>query len=618
VAEAASLRIGRPVCKYASSQRAPPVNNLTAGRKNRRGTLLLGLLLLGVGLVLVLAPSGSGVGGWLMQLWPVFLICAGVVRVMGFAVERKPRSPLVGMLLIIVGVLFLAARFQPSLNALQIYGRYWVLLLAVFATVELVRYYSHRHAEGPPPRVFTPMRVAVVLLIVATGVLANRAANKPSVLSALRLPAFLSGLRDSVVGETYAFTDQPVTLADIGPSLKVVVNNSYGSVKITGGARAVRATLVKGVRGWSEDDARKIAERIRLLINQTPEGLTFTTNRDQIAEQFTTDIQIEVPSYASVSIIDSYGSVTANGIQGGLTAKASYGQADVSSIRGDVNLALSYSDVSASNIEGDLAVTGAKRARISNVNGGLDLTASNGDVELRDISGPVRVNAPFCRIVAQGLDQNSEFKTQHSNLVEVSRAADLVIDAPHSDVRVKGVSGDLRVVSSNSKIQLASIGGGLEVQAEQSSVNAEDVRGSVAIETSHGDVVVKSFFEDVRIQTSYRDVTLVAAGEPSGDIDVRNNHGQIKLVLPQSSRFRLDAQSANGQIQPMGFNQLEPKVRDSLVVALGLDGPTIKLRTSYKNIIIQASAVRQTQATMFDKLQFVERSPWAGLEVSTS
>jgi DUF4097 and DUF4098 domain-containing protein YvlB/uncharacterized membrane protein HdeD (DUF308 family) len=570
---------------------------LAAGRKNRRGTLLLGLLLLAAGLVLVLAPAGSGIAGWLMQLWPVFLICAGVVRVMGFAVERKPRSPLVGMLLIIVGVLFLAARFQPGLNSLQVYGRYWVLLLVVFASVELVRYYSHRHTEGPPPRVLTPMRVLVVLLIVVTGVFANRAANNPSVLSALRLPGFLSGLRDSVVGEAYAFTDQSV-INDIKPGMRVSVNNSYGSVKITGGSSTVRATLIKGVRGWSQDDARKIADRIRLLVSQTTDGLTITTNRDQVIEQFTTDIQIEVPSYVGVSVTDSYGSVTANGIQGGLTAKASYGQADLTGIKGDVNLALSYCEVTASNIEGDLSVTGAKRARISNVVGAVDLTAgtaSNGVVELRDISGPVHVNAPFCRIVAQGLDQTAELKTEHAS-IDVSGAADLVIDAPHSDVRAKNIDGDLRVSSSNSNLQLSSIAGELEVQAEQCSVNAEDVKGSVAIETTHGDVVVKNFYEDIRVETSYRDVTLTSAIEPAGDIDVQNNHGQIKLVLPPSSRFRLDAESANGQIQPIGFSQLEQRVRNSLVKELGLDGPTIKLRTSYKNIIIQASAARQTQA----------------------
>src|SRR5437867_137980 len=63
-------------------------SKLTAGRTNRRGTLLLGLLLLAAGIVLILSPAGSRPTAWLVQLWPIFLICAGVVRVMGFAVER--------------------------------------------------------------------------------------------------------------------------------------------------------------------------------------------------------------------------------------------------------------------------------------------------------------------------------------------------------------------------------------------------------------------------------------------------------------------------------------------------------------------------------------------------
>jgi len=568
---------------------------LVAGRNNKRGTLLLGLLLVGIGLLLVFAPARSGFAGWLMQLWPVFLICAGVVRVMGYAVERKPRSPVGGMLLILVGVLFLVARFQPGLNALQVYGRYWVLLLIIFAGVELVRHYSHRHTEGPPPRVFTPMRVVIVLLIVVSGVFANRAANRSSALSALRLPAFLSGLRDSVVGNAYAFTDQPMIASNLNPGMTVSVNNSYGSVRVSGGSSSVKATLVKGVRGWSEDEARKIADRIHLVMNQTSEGLTISTNRDQVNEQFTTDIQIEVPSFATVSVIDSYGSVSAAGIQG-LIARASYGQTEVSGIRGAVNLSLSYSDVAASNIDGDLTITGAKRARISNIAGGLDVAASNGLVDLREISGPVRVNAPFSRIVAQGLDQSADLKTEHSS-VDVTRSADLVIEAPHSDVRVKNANGDVQIQSSNSNIQLASISGELVVKGEQCSVNVEDVRSNAEIETSHGDVTIKNFYEGIRVSTSYRDVTLISADEPAGDIEVQNNHGQIKLILPPSSQFHLDAQSENGQILPVGFNQFEKKVRENLNATTGTDGPTIKLRTSYKNIVIQASGSRQTQTS---------------------
>jgi DUF4097 and DUF4098 domain-containing protein YvlB len=279
--------------------------------------------------------------------------------------------------------------------------------------------------------------------------------------------------------------------------------------------------------------------------------------------------------------------------------KASYGQADITGIKGDVSLALIHSNINASNIDGDLTVTGAKNARISKVLGTLDLTAtaaSNGSVELRDISGVVRVNAPFCRIVAQGLEQAAELKTEHAS-VDVTRAAELVIDAPHSDVHAKNINGDLRVSSSNSNLQLSSISGELEVRAEQSSVSVENVKGSVVIETTLGNVVVKNFSESVRVETSYRDVALMTGIEPAGDIDVQNNHGQITLVLPQSSRFQLDAESEKGQIQPVGFSQLEQRAGNSVVTALGLDGPTINLRTSYKNIIIQAS--RQTQAKAF-------------------
>lgn len=566
-----------------------------SSRKNKKGTLLLGLLLLGAGLVLVLAPARSGIAGWLIALWPVFLICAGVVRVMGFAVERKPRSPLVGMLLIIVGVLFLVARFQPGLNALQVYGRYWVLLLAVYASVELVRFYSHRHAEGLPPRVFTPMRVLVVLMIVCSGVLANRVASKPSVISALRLPGFLNGLRDSVVGEAYAFTDQQVVSTNIRQGTKVTITNSYGDVKVTGGGTVLKATLVKGVRGWSQDDARKVADRIRLIVSQVDDGLTITTNRDQVDGQYTTDIQVELPSYANVSIADSYGSITASGIEEGLTAKASYGQAELNDIKGDVNLALSYYDIIASKVDGDVTVTGARRARISSVTGALNLSGSNGDVDVRDIAGELRVEAPFSKIVAQGIDQNAQLKTEHAS-VDVSRAGDVIVNAPHSDVRARNIDGDLRIASSNSSLQLSSISGDLQIDAEQCSVNADDVRGTVAIKTSHGNVAVKNFYEGVRVETSYRDVMLQPSGDPAGDIVVQNNHGQIRLVLPQSSQFRLDAQSASGQIQPIGFGELGERVRESLVAALGSDGPSIKLRTSFKNIIIQASAARQGQA----------------------
>jgi len=437
--------------------------------------------------------------------------------------------------------------------------------------------------------------VAFVVVIVSTGVLANRVAgDNPSLLSALKLDGLLGDLRDSVVGQEYRFSDPAYTAEGVTPDSKIAVFNSYGNVKITGGSSSVRATLSKGVRAWSEDDARKIADQIKLIVNQTPDGLQITTNRDQVNQQFTTDIQIEVPSSVLLSVTGSYGSITVSGIENNLAVKSSYGKAQIGQIRGDVRLELAYSDVDASGVDGFLSVSGAKRARVSEVNGRVDLQASNGNVELRKVAGPVKLDAPFCRILAQDLESGAELKTEHGS-IKIIRSVDVNIDAPHSDVRAESISNSLRVSSSNSDINLRLIEGEVTINAQQSSVTADEVHGPIEVATSHGSVTIKNFRDTVRVQTSYRDVSLVAANEPTRDIEVENSHGEIKLLMPDSSRFQLDAVSENGQVRQTGFNGVAQKPLDRLLAVFGLDGPRIKLRTSYKNISIQASRSRQAQ-----------------------
>lgn len=568
---------------------------MSSRHNNRRGTLLLGLLLVVAGIVVLLAPAGLGVRGWLMRLWPILLICAGVIRVMGFAVERKPRSPVGGMLLIIIGALFFVSRFHSDLNAVALYGRYWILLLLIFAGIELVRFYSHRNTYGPPPRLLTAGRIIVVVFIITTGVMANRMANHPAVLSALHLPRFLDSLRESVAGQSFDFTDAPLESRDFTQGMKITVSNSYGNVKINGGSQVVKATLTKRVRGWSADDARRIADQVSLTIIKNSDGLLVTTTRDEVNKDFTTDIQIDLPLSAYLVVNDSYGAVSVSNLQNTVQIKTSHGQADVNQVNGTVKCDLSYASANVSNINGDLTINGAKGVSVSNINGAVEIAARNDAVELKEISGPVHINAPFCNIRAQGLSAESELKTEHGK-VEVTGAVSMTIDAPFSDVHAQTINGDVTVHSSNSNIQLATVTGTIEVTADKSSVSVEDARGEVAIETSHGEVAVKDFYEGVHIETSFGTVTLIAAKPPENDIDVKNSHGEIKLIMPPSSRFMLDAASENGEVRPIGFSGLVSRTREPLIAANG-DGPNIILRTSFRSITIQASGARQAQAS---------------------
>lgn len=570
---------------------------MTAHRKNARGTLLLGLLLVATGVVFFAAPA-SGFAGWVMRLWPVFLICAGVARIMGYAVERKPRSPVGGMLLVFVGVLFLASRFHPDLHPIEVYGRYWMLLLVVFAAVELLRYYSHRQTYGPAPRLFTIGRLVIVVLIVSSGVVASRIARNPSLLSALHLRGILGGIRESVVGQTYAFYDAAIT-SSIPAGGQVRIENKYGNVKVSGGTEVVRVVLAKKINAWSEEDARNTSQQIRASIRQTEAGILITTNRDDIRGQYTTDIEVQIPPSESVSIFNSYGSVTATNVGAALTADVSYGDLRIERIGGDFLGRLNYSDLSATNIDGDVTATGFKRATIFDVDGSIQLSGRNGSVEARKIGGTVTIDAPLSRIIAQDLGSDADLKTEHG-FIDVARAGQLTIEAPYSEVRVANIEGGAKISSSHGDIRVASVDGDLEIKSEQASVSAQDVTGQAVVQTSHGEVVLKGFHEGATVETSYRDVTLVPAGVPAGDILVNNNHGEIRLSLPSASQFQLEAVSQNGRINPVGFGGLSGRA-GALTAVLGTDGPTIRLKTSYKNIVIQANGAGQAEAAAIVK-----------------
>ena len=164
------------------------------GARSNRISLVLGIALMTAGLLFLLLQSSEGLALWMMQMWPVFLICAGLARVAGFAIDRKPRSPVDGTLLVALGIFFLIGRLHADLNPLQIYGRYWILLLLLFALVEVIRFYSHRAADGQP-RMFTTWRVALLLLIIVTGVAANRLGKNMSVIHKMRLPVSITSAR---------------------------------------------------------------------------------------------------------------------------------------------------------------------------------------------------------------------------------------------------------------------------------------------------------------------------------------------------------------------------------------------------------------------------------------
>ena len=148
--------------------------------KSRSRFLGIGLILIGAGLVFVGIKAGGPLGDWFARLWPLFLVLAGVIRLIGFAGWRRPATPFGGLLLILAGAVVMAVRANEGTSFLDLYGKYWPSLLLLYGCMELIRFYSHKRGDGAPPKVFSALRVLIILLIIATGVIANRLAAQSS------------------------------------------------------------------------------------------------------------------------------------------------------------------------------------------------------------------------------------------------------------------------------------------------------------------------------------------------------------------------------------------------------------------------------------------------------
>ena len=558
----------------------------------RSGFLIAGVALVGIGLILLAVPRNLGFAVWLGRVWPLFLVLAGLFRVIGFAIERRPRSPLGGALLAAVGLVLLASRIEPESNLFAIYGKYWIVVLGIYSLAEMVRFYSHRQGDGAQPRLFSIPKLLMVMLIAGTGILSSRVAgSRKSMLSMLRIPSGQSSLTDSGTLQTYTFEDPP-SLAETGDAATATINNSRGDINIVGGTRSLRVILSKSVTALGEAEAHNLADQIKLVVERTPGGIRIGTNREQVNGDFTTNMRIEVPRGLALAVNSSKGSVLLKGSDGPVSISALAGAVSVAQIAGDVDIVLNgSSSLDASSVVGNLSVEGAKDARISNISGGLNLKANNGSIDLRDVRGPVKLDAPTCRIKAANLFENSTIKSG-SSTIDVTRSASLVIEGPGSTITAQQVNGDLQINSSDGSVRLTSVQGGVTLSVSRSTVLLDGLNGETRVKASYAPVSVKNMRGSAFIETSY-DRILIIPGEAITDIQAKNSHGDIRMALPESSEFQLIAEATSGLIKCPSLFGHPNQTGLGANLFYGGSGPRIALTTVDGNIVLEQAGSRR-------------------------
>ena len=371
-------------------------------------------------------------------------------------------------------------------------------------------------------------------------------------------------------GPSYSFEQTAERALPAGEAPRLEVTNAFGGVSVTAGdPGVVKVKLRKVVFLPTEEKARAFAERVELRLSGDGARLRVGTNREEIGRGqdvgFETHLEIEAPTETAVDIRNDHGRVELAGVATADIVSSFEGVA-IQRVAGALKLETRHGDV-----------------RVDGVGALLELSSRHGNVEVSDVTGAAKLDVEHGDVSARKTGA-LDVALQHGNLEAEGVSGDLAVRGGHAGVRASDVAGSAEVETSFGGVHLARVGGEVRAKAEHGEVTAEDVAGALFAETSHegvkldrvdgpvqviadrggleatglakgatvrttgGDVSLEGFTGRVEVEVERGSAHLSPRAALGDAVTVSVTQGDVRLDVPEGSRFDLDAESRRGEL----------------------------------------------------------------------
>jgi DUF4097 and DUF4098 domain-containing protein YvlB/uncharacterized membrane protein HdeD (DUF308 family) len=530
----------------------------------RIATFLFGVALVSLGILFFIAPERSFLLQILVRYWPVFLILAGIVRLGGYLLDRQPRSPMGALLLSTAGGILLSANLRGESRILEIFGRYWFFLLLAYVIGRVLRQYGHRPEEGAARiRAFSPGAVTCMALILGGGLLSHAAARDQRILGNLRLPASIGNVRE-IFGVRATSEDRVETAFALGRKSRLLFVNLPASLEVRrGAADAPRAVLTRRVQGKNENEAREALPKINLRMNQRGGDYLIDITTDDPNLEFTSALLVEIPKGFETNIDAT--ALRGDATLTGLTGNHIIRDAEAISIgdnTGGITLENPRGNVRLTNITGRVELKNARReTTISRITGPVTLDLGGGRAVLEKMTGAISASARTTTIEARDIRSSEsgeplEFRNlSDCRLTLGSVAGRVVVDAERTRIEIDDMSGDLQIRSTSERARLGRVAGQMQVTVDGGSVEAFDLQGSIEIEATR-EVTVRNVRGSLSANTTLGAVVLEFDDRLPAEVRAVSRYGAIRVSLPETAVFGLDAETSFGRLRVRGFDEM--------------------------------------------------------------
>ena len=199
------------------------------------------------------------------------------------------------------------------------------------------------------------------------------------------------------------------------------------------------------------------------------------------------------------------------------------------------------------------------------------ITTASGDVDVAGLAGPVTLGTVSGDVRAESL------------------AGGLAVETTSGDVRLSDVAGQLSVgtISGEVKLEDGQVDGAT-VKTTSGDVELAGVAGALSVSTVSGEIDVSGARDGrLTLATTSGDIGYDGELARGGTSQISSISGDVKLALPASSGFRLDASTVSGELRSDFDLQGGVAQRRSLTGVAGDGAATLNVSTTSGEIHIE-------------------------------
>jgi Putative adhesin/Domain of unknown function (DUF5668) len=445
----------------------------------------------------------------------------------------KRTSVVAPLLLIGIGVLFLARNMYPDLALIDYFARYWPVLLILWGVLRLaeVLFWAATDKEIPVRAMSGGEWILIMFLCMfGFGVHTARGFEHWWPRSGITMGGI------DMFGESFDFPISGEKPAGKAP--RVIIEAFRGNARITGtDSGTVKVTGHKTIRSMEQSGADRANNDSPFEISGEGNELTIRTNQDHVSgnQRITDEMEITVPKGATIE------------------AHGRYGDFDITDVAGNVEIISDNAGVRLQNIGGEVKIDTRKSdiIRAISVKGPIDMKGHGADVELQDIDGQVTITGTYSGVI------------QLRNLSKPLR-----FNGQQTDLNIEKLPGQVRMALGD--------------------FTATNLVGPVRLTTRSRDVHISDFTNSLEVSVERGDVELRPGKLPVAKMDVHARFGDIEVSLPSSAKFDLTGTTARGEtFSDFGAPLHTERNGNGGSIRGSSGGPVINLQTEHGKMTVR-------------------------------